>query len=53
MTAWLNAYVAHVIEAAGRDARMADKLMRVMHLLAPPSTLFSVAQKRPARPSSA
>lgn len=39
--AWINAYVASVIEAARSDTHVAEKLIRVMHLLAPPSTLFS------------
>lgn len=40
-TPLLNAYVARVIRTAGRDAVVADRLLRVMHLLVPPQQLFA------------
>jgi hypothetical protein len=39
--AWINAYVANVIDAASRDTKIAGVLLRVMHLLLPPHALFA------------
>jgi 2-polyprenyl-6-methoxyphenol hydroxylase-like FAD-dependent oxidoreductase len=36
----LNAYVARLMAAAGSDPQVADTLLRVMHLVLPPSALF-------------
>jgi len=40
-SALVNAYVARVIETAGRDTLVAERLLTVMHLLRAPSSLFS------------
>ena len=37
----INAYVARVIAAAGQDPVVAERLLRVMHLLSAPSSLFA------------
>jgi 2-polyprenyl-6-methoxyphenol hydroxylase-like FAD-dependent oxidoreductase len=42
-TALINAYVARVIAAAGQDTLVAERLLRVLHLLSAPSSLFSPA----------
>lgn len=40
-TGLINAYVARVIQTAGRDPFVAERLLRVMHLLDAPQTLFA------------
>lgn len=37
----INKYVERVIVAAGTDKKVADRLLRVMHLLTPPEALFA------------
>lgn len=40
-TGLINKYIARVIATAGRDAVIAERLLRVMHLLDAPQTLFA------------
>jgi hypothetical protein len=42
-TGLINTYIARVIKTAGRDAVVAERLLRVMHLLDAPQTLFAPA----------
>lgn len=40
-TGLINKYIARVIETAGRDTTIAERLLRVMHLVDAPETLFA------------
>jgi len=44
--ALINAYVARVIKTAGRDSVVRERLLRVMHLLRAPESLFAPAIAR-------